>query len=194
MHTGMPSFAMVLDTVVKSTVLLALAWSAALILKKRSAATQHMLRAFTLAALLLLPFSVLLLPAWHVKGIPEFSKPRSSASRQTVAQPAATATSFVKAPEAPAITAKRTAVTASAAPATARFKSEAGVASDQKDQRVTSSISAASRPRLPATHLAAAHESNASHASFAAIPPAWLPRLLLGLWIAGTLFFWRGGG
>ena len=94
MHAALPSFAMVLDTVVKSTVLLALAWSAALILKKRSAATQHMVRAFALAALLLLPFSVLLLPAWHVKGIPEFVRLRPQASRQTVAQPAATAISF----------------------------------------------------------------------------------------------------
>src|ERR1700748_1914249 len=60
----------ILDTILKSTALLALAWSTALLLKKRSAATQHMVRTFALAAVLLLPFSVLLLPAWHVKGIP----------------------------------------------------------------------------------------------------------------------------
>src|SRR5437899_246623 len=119
MHAGLPSFAMVLDTVVKSTVLLALAWSAALILKKRSAATQHMVRAFALAALLLLPFSVLLLPAWHVKGIPEFVRPRPQASRQMIAQPATTAISFAKAPDAPVATAKRTASPAMTAPATA---------------------------------------------------------------------------
>src|SRR4249920_4238662 len=132
MHTGMPSFAMVLDTVVKSTVLLALAWGAALILKKRSAATQHMVRAFALAALLLLPFSVVLLPAWHVKGIPEFAKPRTSVSRQTVAPQA---TSLARPTEAPVIaTTKRAAVTASTAPVTTQFKSEVRVATDRKDQ------------------------------------------------------------
>ena len=99
MHAGMPSFAMVLDTVVKSTVLLALAWSAALVLKKSSAATQHMVRTFALAALLLLPFSVMLLPAWHVKGIPEFSKPQT-APRQTATQPAAASPSPVRPAEA----------------------------------------------------------------------------------------------
>ena len=140
MHTGLPSFAMVLDTVVKSTVLLALAWSAALILKKRSAATQHMVRAFALAALLLLPFSVLLLPAWHVKGIPEFSTPRPQASRKAVAQPAATSISFAKPSDAPATTAKHAAPPAPAAPAIAQFKSEIRVEADRKDHRASSSL------------------------------------------------------
>src|SRR6476660_389718 len=106
MHTGATSFAMVLDTLVKSTVLLALAWSAALILKKRSAATQHLVRAFALAALLLLPFSAMLLPAWHVKGIPEFSKPRASAP-PTAAQQAATANALMPSPEIPTASTKR---------------------------------------------------------------------------------------
>jgi hypothetical protein len=78
MHLSMPSSAMILDTVVKSTLLLAFAWSAAGLLKKRSAATQHMLRTFALTALLLLPFAVMLLPAWRVKGVPEFSRPRAA--------------------------------------------------------------------------------------------------------------------
>ena len=47
MHS-ISSSAIILDTVVKSTLLLAIAWGAALILKKRSAATQHMVRAFAL--------------------------------------------------------------------------------------------------------------------------------------------------
>ena len=45
MH-ALSSSAIILDTVVKSTLLLAIAWGAALILKKRSAATQHMVRDF----------------------------------------------------------------------------------------------------------------------------------------------------
>ncbi len=78
MHTSIPSFAIILDTVVKSTLLLAIAWGATLILKRRSAATQHMVRTFALAALLLLPFSVMLLPAWHIKGLPQYPKSRST--------------------------------------------------------------------------------------------------------------------
>jgi beta-lactamase regulating signal transducer with metallopeptidase domain len=193
---------MVLDTVVKSTVLLALAWSAALILKKRSAATQHMVRAFALAALLLLPFSVLLLPAWHVKGIPEFVRPRPQASRQTVAQPAATAISFAKAPAAPVTTAKRTASPTSAAPATAEFKSEVRIASEQKDHHAASSsistsnlpLGAASTPvAVPLTQSGIQVVNQAGTNESKALP-AWLPRALIGLWIAGTLFFlarWR---
>ena len=86
MHTSAPTLAIILDTVVKSTVLLGFAWGAALALKKSSAATQHLARAFALAALLLLPFSVMFLPAWHVKGVPQFFKPSPAA------HPAATPT------------------------------------------------------------------------------------------------------
>jgi hypothetical protein len=68
---ALSSSAIILDTLVKSTLLLAIASGAALVLKKRSAATQHMVRTFALAALLLLPFSVMLLPAWHIKGLPQ---------------------------------------------------------------------------------------------------------------------------
>src|SRR5947209_4358153 len=88
MHTA-PSLAIILDILIKATLLLTLAWGAALLLKNRSAAIQHMVRAFALAALLLLPFSGMLLPAWHVKGIPEFSVGSSAevqrASRPTIA-------------------------------------------------------------------------------------------------------------
>src|SRR6185437_10791587 len=67
MHS-ISSSAIILDTVVKSTLLLAIASVAALALKRRSAATQHMVRTFALAALLLLPILVMLTPAWHIKG------------------------------------------------------------------------------------------------------------------------------
>src|SRR5436190_2160659 len=99
MHMPMPSSAMILDIIVKSTLLLAFAWSGAMLLKKRSAATQHMVRTFALSALLLLPFAVILVPAWHVKGIPEFSKPRHTAQRQTPVHSNTVPTSF----DAPAI-------------------------------------------------------------------------------------------
>src|SRR6476661_6441558 len=93
MHTATPTFAMVLDTIVKSTVLLTLAWGATLLLRRRSAATQHLVRTFALAALLLLPFSAMLLPAWHVKGIPGFSARQAAAPRHSSAQQSTTATS-----------------------------------------------------------------------------------------------------
>jgi beta-lactamase regulating signal transducer with metallopeptidase domain len=64
--------ALMVDAAVKATVLLALAWMACVLLKKRSAATRHTVRAFVLGSLVLLPFSALL-PAWHVRGIPEFA-------------------------------------------------------------------------------------------------------------------------
>src|SRR5947209_7612852 len=98
MHTSAPSLAIILDTVVKSTVLLGLAWGAALALKKSSAATQHLVRTFALAALLLLPFAVMSLPAWHVKGVPQFVKP-VAVGRQSAVKPAATRSSLPAAQE-----------------------------------------------------------------------------------------------
>ena len=94
MHTSTPALAIILDTVVKSTVLLAFAWGAALALKKSSAATQHLVRTFALAALLLLPFSVMFLPAWHVKGVPPFFNPRPTV-RQIAARPITTPSSLL---------------------------------------------------------------------------------------------------
>ncbi len=95
------SSAIILDTLVKSTLLLAIAWGAALVLKRRSAATQHMVRTFALAALLLLPISVMLLPAWHIKGLPQYPRNRPS-TQQLAAQHAAITTSPVNTRKAPA--------------------------------------------------------------------------------------------
>ncbi|MBZ5531953.1 MAG: hypothetical protein LAO20_11030 [Acidobacteriia bacterium] len=72
MSTLVSISALILDTTVKATVLLALAWAAGWLLKQRSASARHMVRTIVLSALLLLPFSGHLLPAWHVKGIPDF--------------------------------------------------------------------------------------------------------------------------
>src|SRR5438270_12670693 len=82
MPTATQISAIILDTIVKATLLLALAWNATLILKKHSAATRHLVRVFALAALLLLPFSALLLPAWHVKGIPDFTGSATASTHQ----------------------------------------------------------------------------------------------------------------
>src|SRR6478752_1951131 len=115
MHIPAPSLAIILDTVVKSTVLLGFAWGAALALKKSSAATQHLVRAFALAALLLLPFSVMLLPAWHVKGVPQFFKPRPTA-RQTAIGPVSANSAVPAAHEAPLAATSRQSASAVTAP------------------------------------------------------------------------------
>src|SRR5215472_12608147 len=94
MPTATPISAMILDTVLKATVLLALASGAAFVLKKRSASTRHMVRSITLAALLLLPFSVMMLPEMPVKGLPGFAKSKAAFAQATPsvqAQTAATA-------------------------------------------------------------------------------------------------------
>src|SRR5215813_3644734 len=64
-------FAIILDSTVKVTVLLALAWAAGRALKNRSSASRHLVRTCALCAALLLPLLSSLLPAWHVKGIPQ---------------------------------------------------------------------------------------------------------------------------
>src|SRR5262249_20075857 len=76
----------ILDSALKATALLALAWAGGFLLKDRSAAARHMLRAFVLAALLLLPFSGLL-PAWRVRGIPAFTPDLSQGPNLAVAEP-----------------------------------------------------------------------------------------------------------
>jgi beta-lactamase regulating signal transducer with metallopeptidase domain len=182
---------MILDTVLKSTVLLALAWGVALILKKRSAATQHMIRTFSLVAVLLLPFSVMLLPAWHVKGLPGFSKPRISS------RPVVTRVAPVDASPEIAITA--TSQTASPALAIHRADSELRTATNRTNRSssthvvnpVSPSIAASTTPLVPLIH-----EAPASTPFLPANLYAYLPRFLSGLWIAGALFFfakWRLG-
>ena len=104
----------------KSTLLLAIAWGAALVLKKRSAATQHMVRTFALAALLLLPFSVMVLPAWHIKGLPQYPKSRP-ATQQTDAQ-IALSPSTIAPRKAPTTSLQRTGAPVATAPANARVK------------------------------------------------------------------------
>src|SRR5262249_19288747 len=77
---AIPILMMILDTTFRATVLLALAGGVSVLLRKHSAATRHMVRVSAVAALLLLPLSVALLPGWQVKGLPSFVNPDRNAS------------------------------------------------------------------------------------------------------------------
>src|SRR6478609_6154803 len=136
MHTSAPALAIILDTAVKSTALLGFAWGAALALKKSSAATQHLVRTFALAALLLLPFSVMFLPAWHVKGVPQFFRP-SPAAHFVATRPATLPSSLPAAPEGALAASSRHTAPAIAAPLRRQFKTEPRIAVDTKDQIAT---------------------------------------------------------
>ena len=139
MHS-ISSSAIILDTVVKSTLLLAIAWGAALVLKKRSAATQHMVRAFALAALLLLPISVMVLPAWHIKGIPQYPKSQP-ATQQTDAQIALSPSTI--APRKAATTSmKHTGASVATAPTNARVKQDQAHAAKSFDTQPSASVNA----------------------------------------------------
>ena len=97
MAGSIPISAIILGTVVKATLLLALAWGATLLLKRRSAAARHMVQACALAGLLLLPFSALVLPAWHIKGIPDFAgAAATSTTAKTSAAPGAVTAARLK--------------------------------------------------------------------------------------------------
>src|SRR6478609_5998432 len=193
MHS-ISSSAIILNTVVKSTLLLAIASGAALMLKKRSAATQHMVRTFTLAALLLLPFSVMLVPAWHIKGLPQYPRNRPS-MKQVAVQQAAITTSAINAHKASATTINYDAVSRAAAPASPRVKHDARATRPLNTQTVASAITSTAAPissPLPAEVISGAQFEPAT--SSVKVIPTFVPKLLLGLWIAGALFFlarWR---
>src|SRR5437588_1930713 len=140
MHTPISSSAIILDTVVKSTLLLAIAWGAALILKKRSAATQHLVRTFALAALLLLPMSVMVVPAWHIKGLPQYPRSRP-ATQQTVTQ-AAPSTSTIAQRKAATTLLQHTGASVATAPANARVKHDEAHTAKLLDNQPAASVNA----------------------------------------------------
>jgi len=190
MHS-ISSSAIILDTVVKSTLLLAIAWGAALVLKKRSAATQHMVRTFALAALLLLPVSVMLVPAWHIKGLPQYPR-RSSQTQQPATQQTA-ATFALTARKAPSAPAKRSVISVPTASANSRIKPDVHAASSLNAQPVSPAGASAAPASSTMSFEVAPGQTPAATSSINFIP-AVLPKLLLGLWIAGALFFlarWR---
>ena len=191
MHTFSPSFAILVDTALKSTLLLALAWSAVFVIKKRSAATQHMLRTFSLVAVLLLPFSVMLLPAWHVKGLPEFSRFRAASPQPAVVYVPPT-NSQVTAGEATNRTVE---------PAVTIHSSEPEPHAVKKAQRSASAVifatnsatASAATTVTPITSVANSGPSVSTKPRSANLS-GYLPQLLMGLWIAGAIFFlmrWR---
>jgi beta-lactamase regulating signal transducer with metallopeptidase domain len=184
MHMIIP--AIILDTLLKATLLLVLAWGATVILKRRSASTRHLVRAFALAGLLLLPLSVLLLPAWHVKGVPGFARSAAAAAPATAppASPAATEmapafTAPVKTRHEAQLSARRARVS-SLPPGSAATRLEAPSAS-------------LSIPSASATTVTSTAPAAVSAASQEARQSLLLECLFL-LWIAGALVFlarWR---
>jgi beta-lactamase regulating signal transducer with metallopeptidase domain len=189
MH-ALSSSAIILDTVVKSTLLLVIAWAMALVLKKRSAATQHMVRAFTLAALLLLPISVMVLPAWHIKGLPQYPTRRLLMS-QTPKQPVIFERSAVSRKPSPAPAKGSGILAIMSAEPRVRRENHSEQVNPQPVASVTSNTASTTSPIPFETAAARQIAPTASSANAISI---FIPKLLLGLWIAGALFFlarWR---
>ncbi|HLW52565.1 MAG TPA: M56 family metallopeptidase [Candidatus Angelobacter sp.] len=170
----------VLDIILKATVLLALAWSVSLLLRKRSAATRHMIKTFTLAGLLLLPCSIAWVPAWHVKGIPSFAR------TEPIQQPDASST-------ASATPASRLSATADVAPS-------ARALTDSRQGRLHHAANTlpATTPHQAAPDISPSPAANAASVNISAFPgspsqrPAalwqrYLGPLLLSVWAAGLL-------
>ena len=175
MHTSAPTLAIILDTAVKSTALLGFAWGAALALKKSSAATQHLVRTFALAALLLLPFSVMFLPAWHVKGVPQLLGP-SPAAHPVATRPASLPSPLPAVQEGPLAASSRH--TAPVASPLRQFKPEPRIAADLKDQIATSA--SPDTPTLTMNPPAASH-SDEANSSFHNNVSRHLPQVLIAL-------------
>jgi len=173
--------AIVLDTALKATVLLLVAWGGVLILKNRSAALRHAVLAFAVAALLLLPFSSVVLPAWHVRGIPTFVSPETTSTAAVQSHPAATYAS-ARTPVAPVLTTNR--ATPRAMPQTNRqapLAQSAMLATPIPNDAspVMSSITPAQNAK-PAVVLPISAPSRPWSTR-------WTPALM-SLWIAGALF------
>jgi len=65
--------AILIDASAKATILLAVACLGLRLLRHRSAAARHLLLTFSLCAALLLPAITLLVPAWHLAGVPQIA-------------------------------------------------------------------------------------------------------------------------
>ena len=195
--------AVILDTLIKATLLLAMAGGAALVLKRRSAATRHMVQASALFALLLLPFSVVFLPAWHVKGAPGFSQStvnRTAKSDGSRLSPAAVDARAIR--SATVVTQASSNVSGSS-PFTPRHSDRRS-----KIQRPTIADTIVSEPAAAATRTtdaaaptlastmktAASATSSPSESSEQNLWTANGAEFLGAIWIAGALFFlarWR---
>jgi beta-lactamase regulating signal transducer with metallopeptidase domain len=200
MNANTPALAIILDTILKATLLLGLAWGATLVLKNRSAATRHLVRVFTLAALLLLPVSVVLLPAWHVKGVPGFAQsaaPSSNVSSAAVASAAsgtaaASLPAVVPATPSSSVPAKPHAArsTAPAPEKTLRLSTSAAT----HEQRVTQALQPAPEQAAAKAQIPVSPQNSVPVSAEASAWSAYFPLALLPIWIAGALFFfmrWR---
>ncbi|HEY7405033.1 MAG TPA: M56 family metallopeptidase [Candidatus Angelobacter sp.] len=208
MPTAIPISAIILDTILKATVLLTLAAGAAFVLKKRSAATRHMVRSFTLVALLLLPLSVMVLPEWPVKGLPGFARSKPVAKHSTSLAPSRTAV----ATSLPAATAMAPSVSSSGQPGEVRIEalsklqssavaqaSTPTIASTHRSTSFTPAATSVTLTEKPASTIVSFSDTK-STASPATPQPetkvwkAYLPQFLLAIWIAGAIYFllrWR---
>ena len=161
-------------TAAKATMVFLLAWCAALLLRRLSAATRHMLLVFAVAAALLLPFSAFL-PQWHVRGVPDLlpqSAPAAAAPATVPTSPAAEAESG-SAPQSPNIAARLQARRVEPARPT-RIDSRA-----QTDQSVAIVPAAEPNPVQPPVTPAAQPQPKAV---------SW-PLLLGIVWMVGTAIF-----
>ncbi|HKR94707.1 MAG TPA: M56 family metallopeptidase, partial [Candidatus Angelobacter sp.] len=184
MQTAIPISAIILDTLLKATVLLALASGAALALKKRSAATRHMVRAFALAALLLLPFSVVMLPELPVKGLPGFVASKVLRTRTASTAPERTAAASL--PATPALAPSASSVV------------KPRVQRPRTQSRETMSAPTATADRYTSASPVQASSSPITNSanpkpSVAVAPtqPQWktyLPQSLLLIWIIGAIY------
>src|SRR5215468_11295446 len=109
MRSAIPILMMILDTTLRATVLMALAWGVSVLLRKQSAATRHMVRVSAVTALLLLPLSVALLPGWHVKGLPSFVNLGRNPSANAGSANSATQPSTLSSQESSVVLAEQTA-------------------------------------------------------------------------------------
>jgi len=87
MNTLAAISSIVVAMAIKATLVLFLAWGGALLLRRLSAAARHMLLAFAVIAVLLLPFSAFL-PQWPVRGLPYLASRLAPATQNTAATPA----------------------------------------------------------------------------------------------------------
>jgi len=189
MTTATPISALILDTFLKATVLLVLAWAGAVLLKTRAAATLHLVRACALAALLLLPVSVVFLPAWHVKGIPSLGANAAatrSAAPGTSARPADVSASPQVQPETSAAMARA---------ATATWRQSRPI----PDRATTAAVTAETRSNNAAAPRVSIAPSASTSNAISQLPVSagnsrttrgtLLPSLLVLIWGAGALFF-----
>ncbi|HEY6273871.1 MAG TPA: M56 family metallopeptidase, partial [Terriglobales bacterium] len=164
--------AIILDTALKATVLLALAWASGALLEKRSAAARHLVRALFLATLLMLPFSGFL-PGWHVRGIPEFAPTRPELAAKT-AVTAAPVAHRLPAPPAMIVTANSPSTTAPAS----RLQTE----------HTRPAVAYDVRPAVEPEAWTAAQPVSRRQAKAGATGSSRWPVVLALVWLAGVLF------